>query len=161
MLLKIRQKWKKIIKKINNINSKKEDKKIIEKRIDEIEIKETENTNSTLTNSHYLNSSFSSKSIDENNNGNNYNNFFSVRDKSRFDFVNTEKKDNVNIPSFVYKINNLSFKINMLLCQSDNVGKENQFLYIDELNNIDNNENEKKWKNFLVENLKESKNKSN
>ena len=154
-------KVKKIIKKINNINSKKEDKKIIEKRIDEIEIKETENTNSTLTNSHYLNSSFSSKSIDENNNGNNYNNFFSVRDKSRFDFVNTEKKDNVNIPSFVYKINNLSFKINMLLCQSDNVGKENQFFYIDELNNIDNNENEKKWKNFLVENLKESKNKSN
>ena len=55
----------------------------------------------------------------------------------------------------------MSFKINMLLCQSDNVGKENQFLYIDELNNIDNNENEKKWKNFLVENLKESKNKSN
>ena len=79
---------------------------------------------------------------------------FQNNDKSRFDFVNNDKKGNNEVPHFISKINNLAFKINILLSQSNTIGKENNFLYIDELNDI-KNENDKKWKKFLVDNLKE------
>ena len=84
----------------------------------------------------------------------NNNSIFSIREKSRFDFVNNDKKGNNEVPHFISKINNLAFKINILFSQSNTIGKENNFLYIDELNDI-KNENDKKWKKFLVDNLKE------
>ena len=166
-------------------DDKKDDMKIIEKqRINDIKFKDLESSNSTLTNSNCLTSSISSKSIEANNNINNNNkinnkeninnnnindinneknnnlniknnnSIFSIREKSRFDFVNNDKKGNNEVPHFISKINNLAFKINILLSQSNTIGKENNFLYIDELNDI-KNENDKKWKKFLVDNLKE------
>ena len=166
-------------------DDKKDDMKIIEKqRLNDIKFKDLESSNSTLTNSNCLTSSISSKSIEANNNINNNNknndkeninnnnindinneknnnlniknknSIFSIREKSRFDFVNNDKKGNNEVPHFISKINNLAFKINILLSQSNTIGKENNFLYIDELNDI-KNENDKKWKKFLVDNLKE------
>ena len=44
----------------------------------------------------------------------------------------------------------------MLLSQYDKIGKENKFVYFNELNNIKNNENEQKWKKYLIDNLKEN-----
>ena len=120
-----------------------------------------DNNKSNINNKNDNNNSNNNKN-DNNNNNKNYNNnlsFFTIREKSRFDFVKNdinEKNENNEIPDFVCKINNLAFKINMLLSQSDRIGQENKFVYFDELNNIKNNENEQKWRKFLFDNLKEN-----
>ncbi len=114
------------------------------------------NNNKINNNENINNNNINDINNEKNNNLNikNNNSIFSIREKSRFDFVNNDKKGNNEVPHFVSKINNLAFKINILLSQYNTIGKENNFLYIDELNDI-KNENDKKWKKFLVDNLKE------
>ena len=114
------------------------------------------NNNKINNNENINNNNINDINNEKNNNLNikNNNSIFSIREKSRFDFVNNDKKGNNEVPHFISKINNLAFKINILLSQSNTIGKENNFLYIDELNDI-KNENDKKWKKFLVDNLKE------
>ena len=153
-----------IIKKINKLSIPKENKindinNIERNLINTIKINELETSNSTITTSNCLTSSLSSRSIDANSvSNNNLNNkLFCVREKSRFDFVNNNNNKEIEIPDFVSKINELSFKINYFInsCHKNNNIKINEnILYEDELYKVDNNnKNELNWKNFILDNM--------
>ncbi len=145
--------------------------------INSMKLSDLETSNSTITTSNCLTSSLSSKSIEipnnsinnnnihNNNNNNNINNnninnnnnlinnLFSLREKSRFDFVNNNNTKEIEIPEFVSKISELSFKIDYLMNITDNNKFNNIILYKDELNKTNYNNNELNWKNFILDNI--------
>ena len=138
--------------KINKLSISKEEKKndsVIERNlINSIKINELETSNSTncLT--------LSSRSNDNNNN---FNSKFNLnREKSRFDFVNNNNNNEVEIPDFIFKINELSFKYDYLMNiyqRNNNRTINDILLYKEELDKINyNNKNEINWKNFLLDN---------
>ena len=140
------------ILKINKLSILKEEKKnenVIERNlINTIKINELETSNSTncLT--------LSSRSNDNNNN---FNSKFNLnREKSRFDFVNNNNNNEVEIPDFIFKINELSFKYDYLMNiyqRNNNRTINDILLYKEELDKINyNNKNEINWKNFLLDN---------
>ena len=138
--------------KINKLSISKEEKKndsVIERNlINSIKINELETSNSTncLT--------LSSRSNDNNNN---FNSKFNLnREKSRFDFVNNNNNNEVEIPEFISKIYEFSFKYDYLMniYQRNNQIKCNEILlYKEELDKINyNNKNEINWRNYILEN---------
>ena len=140
------------ILKINKLSISKEEKKndsVIERNlINSIKINELETSNSTncLT--------LSSRSNDNNNN---FNSKFNLnREKSRFDFVNNNNNNELEIPEFIIKIYEFSFKYDYLMniYQRNNQIKCNELLlYKEELDKINyNNKNEINWRNYILEN---------
>ena len=138
--------------KINKLSISKEEKKndsVIERNlINSIKINELETSNSTncLT--------LSSRSNDNNNN---FNSKFNLnREKSRFDFVNNNNNNELEIPEFIIKIHEISFKYDYLMniYQRNNRIKCNEILlYKEELDKINyNNKNEINWRNYILEN---------
>ncbi len=142
--------------KINKLSISKEEKKsdnVIERNlINSIKINELETSNSTncLT--------LSSRSNENNNNNlnNNNNKLNFIREKSRFDFVNNNNNNEVEIPEFIIKIYEFSFKYDYLMniYQRNNQIKCNELLlYKEELDKINyNNKNEINWRNYILEN---------
>ena len=142
--------------KINKLSISKEEKKndsVIERNlINSIKINELETSNSTncLT--------LSSRSNENNNNNlnNNNNKLNFIREKSRFDFVNNNNNNELEIPEFIIKIYEISFKYDYLMniYQRNNRIKCNEILlYKEELDKINyNNKNEINWRNYILEN---------
>ena len=142
--------------KINKLSISKEEKKndsVIERNlINSIKINELETSNSTncLT--------LSSRSNENNNNNlnNNNNKLNFIREKSRFDFVNNNNNNELEIPEFIIKIYEISFKYDYLMniYQRNNQIKCNELLlYKEELDKINyNNKNEINWRNYILEN---------
>ena len=137
------------INKLSILKGEKKNENVIERNlINTIKINELETSNSTncLT--------LSSRSNDNNNN---FNSKFNLnREKSRFDFVNNNNNNEVEIPDFIFKINELSFKYDYLMNiyqRNNNKTINDILLYKEELDKINyNNKNEINWKNFLLDN---------
>jgi hypothetical protein len=155
------------VKKINKFSVPKEEKEekknenenLINIKSDPINIIHINELETSYSTSNCLTSSLSSKSIEAPNNSlnNNINNKqFSTREKSRFDFVNINNNKEIEIPEFVSKINELSFKLDYLMNFNQKIKNKfnnNIYLYTDELNMVNHkNENELNWRKFLLDN---------
>ena len=155
------------VKKINKFSVPKEEKEekknenenLINIKSDPINIIHINELETSYSTSNCLTSSLSSKSIEAPNNSlnNNINNkLFSIREKSRFDFVNINNNKEIEIPEFVSKINELSFKLDYLMNFNQKIKNKfnnNIYLYTDELNMVNHkNENELNWRKFLLDN---------
>jgi hypothetical protein len=155
------------VKKINKFSVPKEEKEekknenenLINIKSDPINIIHINELETSYSTSNCLTSSLSSKSIEAPNNSlnNNINNkLFSTREKSRFDFVNINNNKEIEIPEFVSKINELSFRLDYLMNINQKIKNKfnnNIYLYTDELNMVNHkNENELNWRKFLLDN---------
>ena len=148
--------------KINKFSIPKEEKKnenetLMNTKNDSINIMNINELDTSFSTSNGLTSSLSSGSIEAPNNSynNNINNkLFISREKSRFDFVNNNNNKAIEIPEFISRINELSFKLDYLMTITQK--KYNKFneisLYTEELNMNNKNQNELNWINFLLGN---------
>ena len=148
--------------KINKFSIQKEEKKnenetLMNTKNDSINIMNINELDTSFSTSNGLTSSLSSGSIEAPNNSynNNINNkLFISREKSRFDFVNNNNNKEIEIPEFIFRINELSFKLDYLMTITQK--KHNKFneisLYTEELNMNNKNQNELNWINFLLGN---------
>ena len=148
--------------KINKFSIPKEEKKnenetLMNTKNDSINIMNINELDTSSSTSNGLTSSLSSGSIEapHNSYNNNINNkLFISREKSRFDFVNNNNNKEIEIPEFISRINELSFKLDYLMTITQK--KYNKFneisLYTEELNMNNKNKNELNWINFLLGN---------